>query len=1549
MVAIWLAVMLLLGSLLPTGWSAQRAEAASEVNVLRNGSYEELNSSGSPLHWAVYRFSGTPEVAVDSTVVLDGEQALRIDASETSRVTMYQNVLIPMEERGLYTFRQWIKTEDVAGIGAYIRMFLVNQTGGRAGNLIELEKLTGTNDWTLVEASIIVPNNEEIVGVKIENFFDTGTGTAWYDGGTLTKVDTGSEGNMVVNGGFEALGPDGSILNWGTWIASGSPTVTADTYEAYSGSHSLRIESAENGRAAVVQGIPLGAEHLGQSFKLGMQVKTDHLTGGAVARLQFNDANGKRVNDLIYLDTLRETQDWTWVEKVVQIPDNSAIATVKIENFFETGTGTAWFDDMTMIPWYPLEGITLSEELVTMTAGDTVTLDVYFSPEEASDRRITWDSSAPSVAEVSDGVITAQTDGIAVITATAQDGGYEASTVVIVGESSGITASDQAVETDEDQFVRGTVEAESAYGRALTYWLAIDSREVLVHVETDGSWSYYPDAGFSGEDSFTVAVEDGAGSFAVAKVNVTVQPINHAPTATEGIQPTDKNTPVSGQIEAQDSDGDLLQFVASALPEHGQIELTSDGEWTYTPVADYTGEDAFTVRVEDGRGGTDTAKVRLYTAPTADEIVSAVKLAHPNQQHPRLLATADDFSRIRSLVQTDENAMRWFIEVKQSADEFLTQPPKEYSKPDGLRLDSSSARRVATLAFVYQITLDEQYAERAWDEMAFVASDAYPDWSPQHYLDTASMTQGIALGYDWLYNYLTEEQRAIVRESIKTKGLQPAVPMYLNKTYWWVYNRDNWNFVCNAGMALGALAIADEEEELAGLILREAFKSIQYGLTQYAPDGSAIEGPAYWEYGTMFLVYFLDALDTAVGHDYGFSTREGLADTPLYPIHVAGPQGTFNYSDNASNLIPGRLHLWFADKYDAPEYTWYHQYVTENVGTNGMYDLIWYRPETYGAYEPSTLDRYFELPEAVTMRSHWSDSHALFAGFKGGVNGAPHGDLDTGSFVFDALGVRWAEDLGKEDYNLPGYWDMGEDGKRWVYYRKRAEGHNTLVINPSEEPAQAEEAVSAITRTEFENSEGAYAITDMTPAYAEHMASVQRGAALLDQRRQFLVQDEVEAKVPSELNWFMHTRADIAVQEDGASALLTYGDKRLWVQILTPAEASFTVTEAVPLATSPNPSGQTPNLGVKKLTIHMEEVLRSTISVWMVPLMPGDPLPMQTPQVTPLSAWSVGQSELAKLDSLTVAGEPVTGFDPDRRVYEIELPAGEQSLPTVAASANEDLAVSIEQVQDIPGTARIVVSDPSGAIKTNTYYVSFTYPPLYGIPDDRLRHDVISVTASEHDGNVPENTIDGNLGTRWSAYGEQWIQFELDGVQDVGAISAAWYSGNVRSSFFNIELSEDGEQWTRVYDGFSSGETLEHEQYRFTSKSARYIRINGFGNNQSLWNSIAEIGIFGPRLVLEGASIFHDEEVLRRKGSVQLHIEARLNSEDNIDPSELQVTYYTSDSKIASINESGVMYSQKTGTAEVWAEVTYEGNTVITAPLQVVIHKKNGHDPLLDS
>ena len=121
-----------------------------------------------------------------------------------------------------------------------------------------------------------------------------------------------------------------------------------------------------------------------------------------------------------------------------------------------------------------------------------------------------------------------------------------------------------------------------------------------------------------------------------------------------------------------------------------------------------------------------------------------------------------------------------------------------------------------------------------------------------------------------------------------------------------------------------------------------------------------------------------------------------------------------------------------------------------------------------------------------------------------------------------------------------------------------------------------------------------------------------------------------------------------------------------------------------------------------------------------------------------------------------------------------------------------------------------------------------------------------SVTASADDGNVPANTRDNNLATRWSANGSgQWLQYDLGASYLVTKVDIGWYNGDQRTSTFDIAISTNGSTWTTIYNGSSQGNTTAQESYNVTDTTARYVRIIGYGNSSNDWNSVTEVDIYG--------------------------------------------------------------------------------------------------------
>ncbi|MEE9370456.1 MAG: heparinase II/III family protein [Sedimentisphaerales bacterium] len=539
----------------------------------------------------------------------------------------------------------------------------------------------------------------------------------------------------------------------------------------------------------------------------------------------------------------------------------------------------------------------------------------------------------------------------------------------------------------------------------------------------------------------------------------------------------------------------------------------------------------------------------------------------------------EDLRRLKELYASDEILQKYLADVLSKADIYLQKPVLTYKKigPRLLHISRECLRRNYALGLAWRWTGQKKYAEKAVQNLMAVC--AFEDWNPSHFLDTAEMSHAVGIGFDWLYHYLDPQTREVIKAGLIRHGLEAGLKSY--EEHWWPTSEFNWNQVCNGGMIIGALAIADTDPLYAEQIIPAAVQSLPLALKSYGPDGAWMEGPAYWHYATSYTAYALTALDTALGRDFGLSKIKGLSETGLFPIYTTSPTGLLlNFADSRekSSRRPMPCLFWLAQTYNNPLFADAEHAVLAG-STAGPEHLIWYMPVSQDKPYPKDLDHFFRGPvEVAVFRSSWEDPEALFVGVKAGYNQVNHGHLDLGNFELDALGVRWARDLGSDNYNLPGYWKKERGGKRWTYYRLRSASHNVPMLGGVDQDELAE---AKIVKYEAKKS-SAFVLVDLTSAYEQFAGKVTRGVAMIQNRRAVLVQDEFEIRIPCELLWGMMTDAKIKIDQ-GKVARLTLNGKDLIAKLLSPAEAEFAVESA-----EQKPPQKT-NKGVRRLIVRLQQ------------------------------------------------------------------------------------------------------------------------------------------------------------------------------------------------------------------------------------------------------------------------------------------------------------------------------------------------------------------------
>lgn len=145
----------------------------------------------------------------------------------------------------------------------------------------------------------------------------------------------------------------------------------------------------------------------------------------------------------------------------------------------------------------------------------------------------------------------------------------------------------------------------------------------VVTVDADGSWSYTPDAGTSGTDSFEYQVTDASGQTATARAWVIVGDLAAADqgTATAG-RPL--SVDAAKGLLSNDS-GTGLSGALDGAPRHGDVTVAKDGSYVYTPATGFSGTDTFTYTATDAEGQKSTGIVTVVVVPDAVDDVTSTK------------------------------------------------------------------------------------------------------------------------------------------------------------------------------------------------------------------------------------------------------------------------------------------------------------------------------------------------------------------------------------------------------------------------------------------------------------------------------------------------------------------------------------------------------------------------------------------------------------------------------------------------------------------------------------------------------------------------------------------------------------------------------------------------------------------------------------------------------------------------------------------------------------------------------------------------------------
>jgi VCBS repeat-containing protein len=200
-----------------------------------------------------------------------------------------------------------------------------------------------------------------------------------------------------------------------------------------------------------------------------------------------------------------------------------------------------------------------------------------------------------------------------------------------------------------------------------------------VTLNADGSFTYTPNAAFSGTDTFTYMANDGTTNSNIATVTINVG-INTPPIATGDtytMNPNQVLNVAAPGVLANDSDPDgspiTAVLVGTGVTAHGTVVLNTDGSFTYTPNAGFKGIDTFSYNANDGFADSTTpATVTIRVGAAAHSVAVGIPVPPPatactdtNFENPGMIRShfTNDIDRANlfcRLIAANGSYMYWY-------------------------------------------------------------------------------------------------------------------------------------------------------------------------------------------------------------------------------------------------------------------------------------------------------------------------------------------------------------------------------------------------------------------------------------------------------------------------------------------------------------------------------------------------------------------------------------------------------------------------------------------------------------------------------------------------------------------------------------------------------------------------------------------------------------------------------------------------------------------------------------------------------------------------
>ncbi|MCV7283088.1 tandem-95 repeat protein, partial [Mycolicibacterium flavescens] len=272
-----------------------------------------------------------------------------------------------------------------------------------------------------------------------------------------------------------------------------------------------------------------------------------------------------------------------------------------------------------------------------------------------------------------------------------------------------------------------------------------------VTLNPDGTFTYTPETGYNGPDSFTYYAFDGSASSEVSTVHITVRDVNYAPVANNDAVSTNEDTTRTGNVLTNDTDADGDQLTAQLVsgPAHGTLTLNPDGSYSYTPNANFNGTDTFTYTASDSFATSNTATVTITVIAVNDPPVpgsDSYTIGEDTTLTGNVLANDSDPEADLLAVELLSDAANGTLTLNADGS-FSYTPTLNFNGTDTFTYTVSDGRggtAVGTVSITVEASNDPPVASD--DSVATDEDDAFTGSFPVSDVDSSTITSSVVAG-----------------------------------------------------------------------------------------------------------------------------------------------------------------------------------------------------------------------------------------------------------------------------------------------------------------------------------------------------------------------------------------------------------------------------------------------------------------------------------------------------------------------------------------------------------------------------------------------------------------------------------------------------------------------------------------------------------------------------------------------------------------------------------------------------------------------------------